>query len=406
MFPYAFDFRFPPAVEGFAPDCTLRVGALTVEADRGRPDIGVSLVGLGVVIDDRGRLEHFDLPSGPGFDVARRGRPIASVADSTDAFALTYDRLGRLKKLSSSSETIVLTYDSAGRLTKLDFGAGSTESFAYDSSGHVVSYSDSGGDTGSFTYSAGHLTSSTITLTPMDPSYSFTYTSGGVLSSWSQSDAAPPESDLTVNSAGDVTRVTRATATDAKLTYVRRHVLREVTGNGGGVLASFTYDASDRLSTASSDGTNPTSFFYNSSGQLSSATYFTSPSTTETSTLTYDRLGRLVEVAGSGGEQTTLVYVPAPAATTHAASNTAKTTATLNGSVNPHGLPTGYRFQFGRTRQYGSVTQFHAAGNGNLPVAVADSLGHLAPQTTYHYRLIATSAAGTAVGTDQSLHTK
>lgn len=125
-----------------------------------------------------------------------------------------------------------------------------------------------------------------------------------------------------------------------------------------------------------------------------------------TSSLSYDSLGRLVRFGPSGGSEIALAYVPAPAATTHAATSVGKRTATLNGAVNPHGLPAEYRFEFGRTRASGHFTPARFAGNGRLPVAVTATLRHLTPGTTYHYRIIATTAAGTTIGSDQSFVTR
>lgn len=266
-FPYTEEFRFPPAPEGFAPDCTLTVGPLTIDADTGRPEVRVDLFGLGVVLDDRGRLAHFTLPSGPLFDVARRGRPLASVADSSQSVALSYNRTAHLSKVTGSNGPITLAYNSAGEVTKLGLGSGGSVNLSYGSSGHVVGYSDSGGDTGTFKYSAGHLSSASITLTAMDPSYSFTYNSGGKLISWSLTDTTTETSDFTLNSAGDVTAVTRDATPDASLTYTDPHVLSEVTASGGGTVASFTYNSRGRLATASPGSTGPTSFHYNPPGK-------------------------------------------------------------------------------------------------------------------------------------------
>jgi YD repeat-containing protein len=381
------------------------VGALKIDAVTGRPDITIQVPGLGVLVDDQGRMARFYLPGGPLFDVARRGHPIASVFDSSTHFAFTYTRSGRLKQVSGTGGAATFTYNSAGLVQKLDFGGGTTQSFGYDSDGRARAFSDSGGDSGTFSYSAGHLKSAVITLTAMDPTFDFNY-SAGRIASWSDTDTTTVTSDFTLNSAGDVTLVKQGTTTDAALTYLRAHVLSKVTDSGGGTIAAFAYGGKGRLSTATNSASQTTSFHYNPLGRLSSATYPTGISSTATSNLTYDAQGRLVKITPTTGEQIHLSYVPAPAVKTNPATQLGPASATLNGAVNPHGLTASYRFQFGKTRRYGHFTPVRSAGAGKLPVDVAASLGHLDPGTTYHFRLIATTPAGTSAGADLTFETK
>ena len=95
----------------------------------------------------------------------------------------------------------------------------------------------------------------------------------------------------------------------------------------------------------------------------------------------------------------------APSATTGASSAVTSTGAKLAGTVNPGQVPTTYRFQFGKTTAYGSQTSTASAGSGASSVAAAGTLTGLAPQTTYHYRLVATSPDGTATGADRTFTT-
>lgn len=404
-FPYASEFRFPPVAEGFAPDCTVRVGTLKIDAVTGRPDITIQLPNLGVLVDDQGRMAQFYLPGGPVFDVARRGHPIASIFASSTHFAFTYDRSGRLTQVSGTGGAATFTYNSAGLVQELDFGGGNTQSFGYDSAGQVTAFSDSGGDSGTFSYSAGHLSSAVITLTSTDPTFDFNYSAGRIVS-WSDTDTTTVTSNFTLDSAGDVTAVEQGTTTDAALTYLKAHVLSKVTDSGGGTIAAFTYGGKGRLSSATNSASQTTSFHYNPLGRLASAIYPTGISSTASSNLTYDGQGRLVKITATTGEQIHISYVPAPGAKTDSATQLGPASATLNGAVNPHGLPASYRFQFGKTRRYGHFTTVRAAGAGKLPVDVAASLAHLDPGTTYHFRLIAVTAAGTSAGGDLSFQTK
>lgn len=81
--------------------------------------------------------------------------------------------------------------------------------------------------------------------------------------------------------------------------------------------------------------------------------------------------------------------VVAPTVVTGAASPVTATTATLNGTINPQGTATSYRFEYGTTTSYGSLTGVTSAGAGTGDVALSAPIGGLAPGTTYHFRLVA-----------------
>jgi len=91
-----------------------------------------------------------------------------------------------------------------------------------------------------------------------------------------------------------------------------------------------------------------------------------------------------------------------PAATTSAATAVTSSGATLNGTVNPNGRPTTYLFEYGTTTAYGSKTAQNSAGSVASPVAVAATISGLQAGQTYHFRLDATSDAGTTNGADLS----
>lgn len=97
---------------------------------------------------------------------------------------------------------------------------------------------------------------------------------------------------------------------------------------------------------------------------------------------------------------------PAPAVSTGAASAISTTGATVHGTVNPEGLATTYEFQYGTTTGYGSSTPSASAGSGSSDVAVSASISGLKPNTTYHYRIVATNASGTTDGADATFTTK
>ncbi len=117
---------------------------------------------------------------------------------------------------------------------------------------------------------------------------------------------------------------------------------------------------------------------------------------------------RLVGMNSSGttnGSDLTFTTQKTPSATTNEASGVTTSGATLNGIVNPNGTSTNYYFQWGTTISYGNNTSTHLAGNGTSDVNVSAPITSLTPGTTYHYRIVATSIAGTIIGGDQAFNT-
>ena len=94
-----------------------------------------------------------------------------------------------------------------------------------------------------------------------------------------------------------------------------------------------------------------------------------------------------------------------PAVTTGPAHFVTKTGARLSGTVDPFGSATSYAFQYGRTTGYGSVSASRILPAGPAAVPVFADVGGLASGTRYHYRLVASSAAGTTLGADGTFTT-
>jgi hypothetical protein len=92
-------------------------------------------------------------------------------------------------------------------------------------------------------------------------------------------------------------------------------------------------------------------------------------------------------------------------AVTGSATDVTRTTATLQGTVDPQGEATTYSFEYGTSEAYGLQTPATAAGDGTEPVPVRAAVTGLTPNTTYHYRLVATNASGTVRGEDATFRT-
>jgi subtilase family serine protease len=96
-----------------------------------------------------------------------------------------------------------------------------------------------------------------------------------------------------------------------------------------------------------------------------------------------------------------------PTVVTKAASAVTLASASLNATVNPNGGEVSEcKFEYGTTNSYESrASCTPPPGSGSSPVAVSASVGSLAANTTYHFRVVATNAGGTSKGSDQTLTT-
>jgi hypothetical protein len=99
-----------------------------------------------------------------------------------------------------------------------------------------------------------------------------------------------------------------------------------------------------------------------------------------------------------------VVFDP-PQATTGDISATGTTTGTLTAAITPGGAATRVRFEYGTTTSYGATTGDVSAGDGDGPTPVSAPVAGLRPSATYHYRAVATSPIGTAVGADRTFTT-
>jgi hypothetical protein len=116
-------------------------------------------------------------------------------------------------------------------------------------------------------------------------------------------------------------------------------------------------------------------------------------------------------VTASNGDGTThgsdavfTTFTP-PDAVTGSASGITASSATLNGTVDPNGRATTYYFEYGSTTSYGAKTAVKSAGSATNAQPVSTGISGLQTAHTFHFRLVATSDAGTSVGKDASFTT-
>ena len=93
-----------------------------------------------------------------------------------------------------------------------------------------------------------------------------------------------------------------------------------------------------------------------------------------------------------------------PIVTTNPATLIASFSARLNGSLNPHGLPTTFHFQYGTTTSYGLTTPPQSR-SGNTPQNVSANISGLMANRVYHFRIVASNARGTRFGADRTFTT-
>jgi hypothetical protein len=107
-----------------------------------------------------------------------------------------------------------------------------------------------------------------------------------------------------------------------------------------------------------------------------------------------------------GSERTFRTFSPTgpPVVATGAATNVASFSASLNGSVYPHGLSTTVYFQYGTNTSYAFATAPQTK-TGNTYQSVSANISGLSASTTYHFRIVTSNSAGIRYGSDKTFTT-
>jgi len=119
----------------------------------------------------------------------------------------------------------------------------------------------------------------------------------------------------------------------------------------------------------------------------------------------YNGNGLLKVVYGVDATFTTLALAPIVVADPPA--NLSPNSATLTGSVNAQGVAGTYHFEYGTTTTYGTSLPQVAVAATEAGLGVSANIAGLAPDTTYHVRLVASNNGGATVtsSTDQTFTT-
>ncbi len=128
--------------------------------------------------------------------------------------------------------------------------------------------------------------------------------------------------------------------------------------------------------------------------------------------LAVDSSTHTVFISESFGNDVVDVFglVSLPAVSTGQATGVTTTSATLEGTANPEGVPlTSCLFEYGTSESYGQSAPCHPdpaeIGSASAPVPVSAEITGLQPNTLYHYRLVAGNTSGSTQGQDQRLST-
>jgi hypothetical protein len=108
-----------------------------------------------------------------------------------------------------------------------------------------------------------------------------------------------------------------------------------------------------------------------------------------------------VEGPQTGADAT---FITAPAAPATASEVTTKR-ATLTGTIDPHGAPSTYHFNYGPSAAYGSSTAEVSGGSHTGEQAVSEHISGLSPSRTYHVQVVATSNGVSSFGADGTFTT-
>ena len=107
----------------------------------------------------------------------------------------------------------------------------------------------------------------------------------------------------------------------------------------------------------------------------------------------------------TSAEETFTTDAAPPSISAVGASEITNTAAVLGGAIDPNHSHTTYHFEYGTDTTYGNSSPVDSAGSGPKSVAVSKAITGLQPSTEYHFRLVASNAAGDSESADHTLTT-
>jgi glycosidase len=210
---------------------------------------------------------------------------------------------------------------------------------------------------------------------------------------------APFESRFTTGASSSLARPSVNSFSSSNITDASATLGASVTPNGAATTVSFEYGSSVFYGSTTANqsvgtGNSPLPAGANLSGLLPSTTYHFRVAATNSQGTTY------------GPAATFATSAILPQVTTTAASFVTTTTASLNGDVNPNGLPTAIWFEYGVQPNVLTITTASQdVGNGTANIYPWASIGGLYPDTTYFFRIVALTGSDVVRGALQSFTT-
>ena len=207
------------------------------------------------------------------------------------------------------------------------------------------------------------------------------------------------ESSFTTGESSSLARPTINSSSAGNIQIASATLNAAVTPNGSDTTAGFEYGTSTSYgstTTAQSigNGNSPQSISSDLSGLAANTTYH------------YRAIATNAQGTSYGPDQSFTTSTILPQATTTAASFVTNGSASLNGTVNPNGMPTTVHFEYGvqpNVLSFATAPQDAGSTSGNVDkwASVID----LTPNTTYFFRIIATSGGNIIAGSVQSFTT-
>ncbi|MFL6501285.1 MAG: NF038122 family metalloprotease [Candidatus Udaeobacter sp.] len=163
---------------------------------------------------------------------------------------------------------------------------------------------------------------------------------------------------------------------------------------GGTMIVHFQYGMTTTYGSTTANSTR--------TGNATQGVSANIPGLTPNTTYHFRLVGTINGENRYGQDRTFRTFNPTgpPVAVTSAATSVASFSARLNGSVYPHTFTTTVHFQYGRTASYGFTTAPRTS-NGNTYQNVFTNVSGLSAHTRYHFRIVASNAAGTRYGVDR-----
>ena len=194
------------------------------------------------------------------------------------------------------------------------------------------------------------------------------------------------------------------TQTPTNVTETGATLRASVNPNGGATTVHFEYgpDTNYGQTTATqliTAGTSPSAVTATIAGLTANASYhYRAVATNSAGTVNGADISFTAVSGGTGGEE--------PVATIAAATSITDTGATLNGSIDRKGESVISYFEYGTTTAYGQRTPDRISFPGTSAYPVSEAITGLTTKTTYHYRLVVSSANGSDTSDDRTFSTR